>query len=201
MGIPGTIDNDLAYTDFTIGFDTAVNTVLDAISRIRDTSSSHDRSTIIEVMGRNCGEIALYAGVTGGAEIVLIPEIDYPIEDVIIKFKGGINAGKLHNIVIRAEGYYMSSQEVADVISKETGLDVKLVVLSYLQRGGAPTFRDRLLATECGMLAVELLDQGIGNRAIGEVNGQIVHMDLGKALQAKRTLNDRFLEHNNILSR
>ncbi len=201
MGLPGTIDNDLSYTDFTIGFDTAVNTVLDAITRIRDTSSSHDRSTIIEVMGRNCGEIALYAGLAGGAELVLMPEIDFPIEEIVAKFKEGIETGKLHNIIIRAEGFHISSPDLMRILKEETGQDIKLVVLSYLQRGGAPTFRDRILATECGMLAVELLSQGIGNRAIGEIGGKIVHLDLAKALNAKRSLPENLLNDIGILSK
>ena len=132
MGLPGTIDNDLAYTDYTIGFDTAVNTVLDAITKIRDTSSSHDRSTVIEVMGRHCGDIALYSGIAGGAEVVLLPEVEMPLEEVVEKVKEGIECGKLHNIIIKAEGYPVSSHELIKVLKKETGQDVKLAVLSYL---------------------------------------------------------------------
>ena len=201
MGLPGTIDNDLAYTDYTIGFDTAVNTVLDAISKIRDTSSSHDRSTVLEVMGRHCGDIALYAGIAGGAEVVLLPEVEMPLDEVVDKVNEGIASGKLHNIIIRAEGYPVSSQALINVLKERTGQDVKLVVLSYLQRGGSPTFRDRMLATDCGMMAVELLVQGIGNRAIGEVNGQIVHLDLAKALEAKRSLREELFREISILSK
>lgn len=200
MGLPGTIDNDLAYTDYTIGFDTAVNTVLEAIGNIRDTSSSHDRSTVIEVMGRHCGDIALYAGIAGGAELVLIPEADIPVEAIVDKVNEGIESGKLHNIIIRAEGFPISSQDLIDILKKGTGQDVKLVVLSYLQRGGSPTFRDRMLATDCGMLAVELLSQGITNRAIGEVGGEIVHLDLAKALATKRTLPEELFEEIKVLS-
>ena len=201
MGLPGTIDNDLAYTDYTIGFDTAVNTVLDAITKIRDTSSSHDRSTVIEVMGRHCGDIALYSGIAGGAEVVLLPEVEMPLDEVVAKVKDGIECGKLHNIIIKAEGYPVSSQELIRVLKKETGQDVKLAVLSYLQRGGSPSFRDRMLATDCGMMAVELLSQGIGNRAIGEVNGKIVHLDLAKALKAKRSLREELFQEIHILSK
>ena len=201
MGLPGTIDNDLAYTDYTIGFDTAVNTVLDAITKIRDTSSSHDRSTVIEVMGRHCGDIALYSGIAGGAEVVLLPEVEMPLDEVVAKVKDGIECGKLHNIIIKAEGYPVSSQELIRVLKEETGQDVKLAVLSYLQRGGSPTFRDRMLATDCGMMAVELLSQGIGNRAIGEVNGKIVHLDLAKALKAKRSLREELFQEIHILSK
>ena len=201
MGLPGTIDNDLAYTDYTIGFDTAVNTVLDAITKIRDTSSSHDRSTVIEVMGRHCGDIALYSGIAGGAEVVLLPEVEMPLDEVVAKVKEGIECGKLHNIIIKAEGYPVSSHELIRVLKKETGQDVKLAVLSYLQRGGSPSFRDRMLATDCGMMAVELLAQGIGNRAIGEVNGKIVHLDLAKALKAKRSLREELFQEIHILSK
>ena len=201
MGLPGTIDNDLAYTDYTIGFDTAVNTVLDAITKIRDTSSSHDRSTVIEVMGRHCGDIALYSGIAGGAEVVLLPEVEMPLDEVVAKVTEGIECGKLHNIIIKAEGYPVSSHELIRVLKKETGQDVKLAVLSYLQRGGSPSFRDRMLATDCGMMAVELLAQGIGNRAIGEVNGKIVHLDLAKALKAKRSLREELFQEIHILSK
>ena len=200
MGLPGTIDNDLAYTDYTIGFDTAVNTVLDAITKIRDTSSSHDRSTVIEVMGRHCGDIAMYAGIAGGAEVVLLPEVEMPIDEVVEKVNDGIEKGKLHNIIIRAEGYSVSSAELIKILKEKTGQDVKLVVLSYLQRGGSPTFRDRMLATDCGMMAVELLSQGIGNRAIGERDGHIVHYDLAEALEMTRGVDYDLYKGVDVLS-
>jgi 6-phosphofructokinase 1 len=200
IGIPGTIDNDLGYTDYTIGFDTAVNTVLDGISKIRDTSSSHDRSTVIEVMGRHSGDIALYSGFTGGAEIVLLPESDTTIDEVCDKVNEGVAAGKRHNIIIRAEGYPIGSYELINILKERTGQDVKLVVLSYLQRGGNPTFRDRALATECGMKAVELLRDDVGYRAVGTVGGKIVHVDLAKALEAKSTLREDLFEGIRILS-
>jgi 6-phosphofructokinase 1 len=200
IGVPGTIDNDLGYTDYTIGFDTAVNTVLDGISKIRDTSSSHDRSTVIEVMGRHSGDIALYSGFTGGAEIVLLPESDTTIDEVCDKVNEGVKAGKLHNIIIRAEGYPIGSYDLVQILKEKTGQDVKLAVLSYLQRGGNPTFRDRALATECGMKAVELLRDGVGYRAVGTVGGKIVHVDLAKALDAKSTLREDLFEGIRILS-
>lgn len=184
VGIPGTIDNDLAYTDTTIGFDTAVNTVLEAISRIRDTSSAHERTTVIEVMGRSCGDIALYAGLTGGAEEVLLPEEYRDLDAVARKVMHGMKSGKLHSIIIRAEGFPVSSADLIKILSKKTGREFKLVVLSYLQRGGSPTFRDRLVATECGVLAVELLRDDIGNKAVGEKNGRIVAFDLEEAMAA-----------------
>ena len=145
--LPGTIDNDLAYTDYTIGFDTAVNTVLEAISKIRDTSSSHERTTVIEVMGRRCGDIALYSGAGGGAEAVLIPEIVYDVNDICRRIISGINRGKAHSIIINAEGSGITSKDLVSGIQQRTGREARLVVLSYLQRGGVPTLQDRLLAT------------------------------------------------------
>lgn len=200
MGLPGTIDNDLPYTDYTIGFDTAVNTVLDAITKIRDTSSSHDRSTVIEVMGRDCGDIALYAGYAGGAEIVLLPELNTTMDEVCDKITEGIGSGKLHSIIIKAEGYPVSAQDLTKFIKEQTGQDVKLVVLSYLQRGGSPTFRDRVLATECGVRAIELLREGIYNRAIGEVKGQVVDIDIAKALDMKSSVREDLLHGIKVLS-
>lgn len=186
IGIPGTIDNDLAYTDSTIGFDTALNTVLDAITRIRDTSSAHERTTIIEVMGRHCGDIALYAGLTGGAEYVLVPEFESDINDICQKIMEGVNAGKLHSIIIRAEGYPVSSLDLVKQVEERTSREVKLVVLSYLQRGGSPTFKDRMLATECGVMAVELIRDGEKNKAIGEKDGEVRAFDLEEALGEQR---------------
>lgn len=200
MGIPGTIDNDMAYTDFTIGFDTAINTVLDAITRIRDTSSSHERTSIIEVMGRSCGDIALYAGITGGAECVLLPEIDSDLEAVYQKVAEGIGSGKLHNIIIKAEGVGVKTEDLVNLLKERTDRDVKLVVLSYLQRGGSPSFRDRMLATQCGMKAIELINLGARNRAIGERDGQIIDMDINKALEAKRAVDLDLYKGVDILS-
>lgn len=200
MCLPGTIDNDLGYTDRTIGFDTAVNTVLEAITRIRDTSSSHERTTIIEVMGRNCGDIALYSGVAGGAESVLLPEEPTDISDVCRKIIEGVNHGKLHSIIIKAEGYPMSSQAVKDEISHRIGREVRVVVLSYLQRGGSPTLDDRMLATECSDRAIELIRSGARNRAIGQRDGKIVEFDLEEALGMKQEFNTHLFNMVNELS-
>lgn len=200
MGIPGTIDNDMAYTDYTIGFDTAINTVLDAITRIRDTSSSHERTSIIEVMGRSCGDIALYSGITGGAECVLLPEIDSDLEAIYEKVAEGIGSGKLHNIIIKAEGVGVKTEDLVNMLKERTDRDVKLVVLSYLQRGGSPSFRDRMLATQCGMRAIELINLGERNKAIGERDGQIIDMDLTKALKAKRAVDLDLYKGVDILS-
>ena len=200
IGLPGTIDNDLAYTDETIGFDTAINTVLEGITRIRDTSSAHERTTIIEVMGRRCGDIALYAGITGGAESVLLPELDNDLDAVCEKVISGVREGKLHDIIIKAEGVPVDSQELVKIISERTGRDVKLVVLSYLQRGGSPTFRDRMLATMSGARAIDLIMQGTRNRAIGTRNGEIFDMDIAEALESTRTVDLDLYKGVDILS-
>lgn len=201
MGLPGTIDNDLAYTDYTIGFDTAVTTVLEAISKIRDTSSSHERTTVIEVMGRHCGDIALYAGLAGGAEAVLVPEIKFNLNEVCQRIVMGANRGKQHSLIITAEGVDISSQDLTEAIGRKTGRDTKLVVLSYLQRGGSPTLRDRLLATQCAAKAVELLKLGSESRAVGTVNGAIMDMDLEEALKQEREVNREIFNLIRVLSK
>ena len=200
IGVPGTIDNDLSYTDNTIGFDTAINTVLEAISRIRDTSSSHQRTSVVEVMGRHCGDIALYSGITGGAECVLLPEFDEDIETVFRKVTAGINSGKLHNIIIKAEGVNIDDEELFRKLKEKTGRNVNYIKLSYLQRGGSPTFRDRMLATQCGMTAVDLIRHNIRNRAIGERDGHIVHFDIGEALQMERGIDYELYKGVDVLS-
>ncbi|MBR2779458.1 MAG: 6-phosphofructokinase [Firmicutes bacterium] len=201
MGIPATIDNDLGYTDITIGFDTAVNTVLDAITRIRDTSSSHERTTVVEVMGRDCGDIALYSGMAGGAEIVLLPEIQTDMSEVCRKVLESVNSGKKHSVIVRAEGFYLSSREVVDIIRERTGRDVKLVVLSYIQRGGAPSFRDRMFATECGVKTIELLQSGIVNKAMGMSSGAVMGFDLKEALQVETVFQQELYDSLDVLSK
>ena len=200
IGLPGTIDNDLSYTDYTIGFDTAINTVLDAITRIRDTSSAHDRTSVIEVMGRHCGDIALYSGITGGAECVLLPEIDTDIEAVYKKVAEGIGSGKLHNIIIKAEGVGVKTDDLINMLKERTNREVKLIVLSYLQRGGSPTFRDRMLATQCGMHAIDLIRNDIVNRAVGEREGHIVDYDIAEALEMTRGIDYDLYKGVDILS-
>ena len=201
MCLPGTIDNDLAYTDFTIGFDTAVNTVLDAISKVRDTSSAHERNTIIEVMGRHCGDIALYAGVGGGAEAVLIPEIEADVNRVCRKILQGAARGKLNSIIINAEGSGISSDKLAKEIAAVTGRETRIVVLSYLQRGGVPTLDDRLLASQSGAKAVELIKTGIRNKVIGIVSGKIQAFEIEGALNEKCEFNHELYELIDVLSK
>jgi len=200
VGIPGTIDNDLGYTDFTIGFDTAVNTALMAIGNIRDTSSSHGRTTIIEVMGRNCGDIALYCGLAGGAETILIPEEEVDVNDICKKLIIGMNRGKLHSIIIRAEGVPISSEQLAKEIEEKTGLETKVVVLGYIQRGGSPTATDRLLASRMGVHAVELLKEDITDKAVGIRGDEIFSMDLAEALETTKPSHVDFKRICDILS-
>lgn len=201
MGLPGTIDNDLGYTDFTIGFDTAVTTVLDAITKVRDTSSSHERTTVIEVMGRKCGDIALYSALAGGAEAALIPEKEYDLNNLCRKIVIGANRGKLHSIIIRAEGVEVTSQELVNTIEEKTGRDTRLVVLSYLQRGGSPTLNDRILGTMCGAKAVDLLIEDSDSKAIGTVDGEIVAYDLIEALKQTREIDSEMYNLVDVLSK
>jgi len=171
------------------------------VTRLRDTSSAHERTTVIEVMGRECGDIALYSGLAGGAEYVLLPEVKSDINDLCLKVVEGINQGKQHSIIIRAEGADISSRDIVDTLSERTGREVKLVVLSYLQRGGSPTLRDRMLAIECGDKAVELLDAGIVNKAVGLVQGEVLGFDLEEALAQEREFDMRMYRSIDILSK
>lgn len=201
MGVPGTIDNDLNYTELTIGFDTAVNTVLDAITKIRDTSSSHERTTVIEVMGRDCGDIALYAGLAGGAEVVLVPEIEEDINDISRKVIEGFSKGKVHCIIVVAEGYKNTAGELAKMLEEKTGKTTRPVALSYLQRGGSPTMRDRLFATMAGAKAVTLLKDDSPSKAIGMQNGQITSIDLQTAMSMERTFDREMYDLVDVLSK
>jgi 6-phosphofructokinase 1 len=187
IGIPATIDNDLEYTDYTIGFDTALNTVVDAISKVRDTSTSHDRASIIEVMGRNCGDIALFAGLAGGAESIIIPELDNDVDDICRKLIQGRNRGKLHNIILLAEGVGRP-YEWADTIKEKTGVEVRVSVIGYLQRGGTPTAFDRILASRMGAKSIELLIEGKAGRALGIKGHDIVDLDIDDALEMRKDI-------------
>lgn len=201
MGLPGTIDNDLNYTDFTIGFDTAVSTVLEAVSKIRDTSSAHDRTSVIEVMGRHCGDIALYSALAGGAECALLPEKEEDISGVCRKIIEGSNRGKLHSIIIKAEGTATPGDKLVKMIEEGTGKETKLVVLSYLQRGGSPTMSDRLLATLCAEKAVNLLAEDSCSKAIGISGGAIVAYDLADALKMPKVFDEKLYSMIDALSK
>ena len=188
VGIPGTIDNDLAYTDYTIGFDTAINTALDAINKIRDTSSSHERVSVIEVMGRNCGDLALFSAIAGGAEQVIIPEMPITIEDICENIFNGKRCGKLHNIIILAEGVG-GAQKLAKNIEKITGIETRATVLGYIQRGGSPSAFDRILASRMGGKAVDVLLEGKSARVIGIKDNKVIDMDIKEALSMKKEFN------------
>ena len=199
MGLPGTIDNDLAYTDFTIGFDTAVNTALSTISNIRDTSSSHGRTTVIEVMGRECGDIALYAGLAGGAETVLIPEKEMDIAGICRKLLEGKHRGKLHSVIIKAEGVPITAGDLARELEEKTGLETKKVVLGYIQRGGSPTARDRLLASRTACHAVQLLAEDSESKCIGIRGDEIIAVSFEEAFNTEKTTHFEYLDICDIL--
>lgn len=199
IGIPGTIDNDLAYTQYTLGFFTALSTVLESVEKIRDTSSSHGRTNVIEVMGRDCGDIALYAGLAGGAEMVIIPEIEYNIEEVCDKIMQGRARGKKHSIIILAEGAG-DAREISDEIEKRIGVSTRYSVLGYTQRGGTPSAFDRLLGSKMGARAVEMLSNSMTNRALGVKGSEIFDMDMEEALSAKKQFDNETYELTKILS-
>ena len=200
MGIPGTRDNDLGCTDYTIGFDTAVNTVLSMISNLRDTASAHERTTIVEVMGRHCGDIALHAGLAGGADVILVPEMETDINMVCRRVLRGQQSGKLHSIIMKAEGVDMSVQQLAEIIEERTGREVRSVVPGYIQRGGTPTGRDRMLASVMASKAVKLLYDDERSKAIGIINNEITAVDLADALEMKKEFRKDLYEIAEILS-
>ncbi|MBR6025568.1 MAG: 6-phosphofructokinase, partial [Firmicutes bacterium] len=194
MCLPGTIDNDLGYTDYTIGFDTAVNTVVDAVSKIRDTSSSHQRITVVEVMGRHCGDIALYSGLACGAETILVPDEEVNVQDICKRILIAQNAGKKQGIIIKAEGVDYDPYKLAEKIEEVTGVESKVVILSYLQRGGSPTSDDRILATRTAYKAIDLIIEGSDSRAIGVDGDELVHYPLSDALKMKKPFKEEFLK-------
>lgn len=187
VGIPGTIDNDLAYTDYTLGFDTAVNTVLWAINNLRDTMTSHDRVSLVKVMGRRCGDIAMYAGICGGAEYILVPEIPYDIKAIAEDIKKSKERGKTSNIIVLAEGAG-NETEIKTLVSVLSGADVKVTTLGHIQRGGSPSMADRMLAARFGTRATELLIEGKTNRVIGIKNNKIVDLDIAEALSETKQI-------------
>ncbi|MFB9760051.1 6-phosphofructokinase [Ectobacillus funiculus] len=189
IGVPGTIDNDIPGTDFTIGFDTALNTVIDAIDKIRDTATSHERTYVIEVMGRHAGDIALWAGLADGAETILVPEVDFDMQDIIARLKRGHERGKKHSIIVVAEGVG-SAIEIGKNIEEATSLDTRVTVLGHVQRGGSPSAFDRVLASRLGARAVELLLEGKGGRCVGIQNNKLVDHDIIEALAQKHTIDE-----------
>lgn len=199
IGIPCTIDNDCGYTDFTVGFTTAVETALDAISKIRDTSTSHGRANIIEVMGRNCGDIALYSGLAGGAESIILPEMPISIDEIAKKTLQGKNRGKLHHIIILAEGAG-NAYEMSEEIYKKTGIETRVTTLGYIQRGGVPSAMDRIIASEMGHESVKLLGKGEYNKALGIKNNGVIALGIEEALNIEKEFNKEMFEIAKILS-
>lgn len=182
VGLPGTIDNDIACTDYTIGFDTAMNTAMEMVDRLRDTAQSHERCTVVEVMGRRAGFLALHTGIAVGATAILVPEVQFDLEkDVIAKMYETLKSGKKHFIIVVAEGVG-HVDEMAKEIEKLTGIESRATVLGHVQRGGSPTVRDRVIASQMGHRAVELLSSGIGNRVVAYKSDKIVDYDINEAL-------------------
>ena len=199
IGIPGTIDNDLAYTDYTLGFDTAVNTCLDIINKLRDTMTSHERVSVVEVMGRHCGDIALYSGIASGAEIIVVPEIAFDMNEIVTRINNSRANGKHSNIIVIAEGV-MSADQFAKQLQACTKYDVRPTCIGHVQRGGSPSMADRMLAAQFGNKAVRLLRDGIGNRVVGIRDNKIIDMDIIEAVSMKKTFNHELYETLQMIS-
>ena len=200
IGVTGTIDNDISSSQYTVGFDTALNTVVDMVDRLRDTSQSHDRCTVVEVMGRRCGDIALHAGIACGATCILVPEIPYDLDrDVVSRISRSTRTGKQHFIIMVAEGIG-GVEEMAKYIQSKTGVETRATILGHVQRGGSPSARDRVVASEMGHHAVELLQQGIGNRVVVYRDNKIVDLDILEALNMKRVFDEKLYSIANEIS-
>lgn len=188
VGIPGTIDNDIACTDYTIGFDTALNTACECIDKLKDTGASHNRCNVIEVMGRHAGHIALEVGIANGAEVIIVPETPFDLKtDIIERIKQASLKGKKHFVVIVAEGIE-GVDKLAIQIETLTDISTRATILGHMQRGGTPTVRDRVMASRMGVAAVELLMKDNGNRVVAWKNGRIVDYDINEALEMKKTI-------------
>lgn len=194
IGVPGTIDLDIACTEYTIGFDTAVNTAMEAIDKVRDTSTSHERCSIIEVMGRNAGYIALWCGIANGAEDILLPEkYDYDEQKIIDNIIENRRRGKKHHIIVNAEGIGHSAS-MARRIEAATGVETRATILGYMQRGGRPTCKDRVYASTMGCMAVDLLIQGKNKRVVGYQNGEFKDFDINEALAMSKGISEYQVE-------
>jgi len=197
VGVPGTIDNDVGGTDIAIGVDTALNTILDAIDKIKDTASSHQRAFLIEVMGRDCGYLALMAGIAGGAELSLLPEIPTPLEEVAECLSDAYLRGKAHGIILVAEGYKPGTQAVIDYLAEqkeELGFSMRVTVLGHVQRGGSPSAYDRILATRLGCGASEALLDGQSGVVTGMLASQVAYTPLEDAVAELRPINERLYD-------
>lgn len=187
VGIPGTIDNDIASTEYTIGFDTAMNTAVEMVDKLRDTAQSHDRCSVVEVMGRHAGHLALQTGIAVGATAILVPEVEYNIDDVVAKIKESQRNGKQHFIIVVAEGIG-GVDNIAKEIEAKTGIESRATILGHVQRGGNPSVRDRVIATRMANEAVHLLSKGIGNRVVSYQGDKIVNFDIFEALNMKKEI-------------
>ena len=200
IGIPGTIDNDIASSEYTIGFDTAMNTVVEMVDRLRDTTESHDRCSVVEVMGRRCGELALQSGIAVGATSILVPEVPFDFQrDIVDRMKFTQKAGKRHFIIVVAEGVG-GVEELGKRIQDETGIETRVTILGHVQRGGSPTLRDRLVASEMGYRAAKLLNEGNSNRVVVMQNGKIIDLDITEALNKKREFNMELYKIAHVIS-
>lgn len=200
IGVPGTIDLDIACTEYTIGFDTAVNTAMEAIDKVRDTSTSHERCSIIEVMGRNAGYIALWCGIANGAEDILLPEkYDYDEQKLINNIIANRKLGKKHHIIINAEGIGHSAS-MARRIEAATGVETRATILGHMQRGGSPTCKDRVYASMMGAYAVDLLSEGKTNRVVGYKDGEYTDFDIDEALAMQKNISEYQFEVSKSLS-
>ncbi|WLD92351.1 6-phosphofructokinase [Alkalihalobacillus sp. AL-G] len=197
--LPGTIDNDIPGTDFTIGFDTALNTVIDAIDKIRDTATSHERTYVIEVMGRNAGDIALWSGLAGGAESILIPEEDFQMDHIVKRLTRGHDRGKKHSIIVVAEGVG-SGVDIAAQVQEATGYETRVTVLGHIQRGGSPTAFDRVLASRLGAKAVRMLITGEKGKAVGIQKNELVAHKIDEVLSQRHKIDNDMYQLSKELS-
>ncbi|CQR54953.1 6-phosphofructokinase [Paenibacillus sonchi] len=200
MALPGTIDNDISFTDYTIGFDTAVGVVVDAINKLRDTMSSHERSSIVEVMGRHCGDIALHAGLASGAETILVPEMPYDLNEVADRMRDNFARGKRHSIVIVAEGVGKGEDVAQALKDRHSSLDARVTVLGHIQRGGTPTPGDRNLASRLGDFAVRSLIEGHSDKACGIIKGELTLTDIDLVVNTKKDFDTELYELASRLS-
>ncbi len=201
IGIPGTIDNDIACSEYTIGYDTAMNTAVEMVDKLRDTTQSHDRCSVVEVMGRHAGYIALNVGIATGALAVLIPERPYDLErDILDRMDMTQKTGKKHFIIVKAEGVAGSAFDLASSIQANTGIDARATVLGHVQRGGTPTLRDRVTASQMGYHAVYLLERGIYNRVVAVSADKIVDYDVNVALSMHKTIDTTMVDVANTIS-
>ena len=197
IGIPGTIDNDIKCTEYTIGYDTALNTALEMVDKLNDTASSHDRCSVVEVMGRNAGYLAVNVACAVGAESVVTPELGYNLDDITKKLCDARNRGKNHFVVVVAEGIG-NSENIARAIQEKTGIESRATILGHVQRGGSPTCRDRVAATQMGCYAVDLLEQGIGNRVVGMKDNKIYDVEIQEALAMTKPFEQDVFEAVNL---